>query len=366
MTSTSPVATFAPDYAVPPGATLTEWLEENGMTQAELATRIGLSAKALNQIVRGHVPLTQQTALRLEAVTGIPARTWNALEALYAEDKARLARTAALAERTEFLADMPVAALRKLGVLTAPARDKGATLAELLRFFGVADPDAWQRLWQSPQAAFRRSAAFTSQPGAVAAWLRLGELEAATREVHRYERAALLNVLPALRALTCEADPAVFVPQLERLCADAGVVVVFIPEVTGARCSGAARWLGGRPVVQLSLRHRSDDHLWFTLFHELGHVLLHPRGEVFIDDPTTVSGEHAEQEDEANAFARDLLIAPAEAAQLPQLKSLSDMTAFAQQLGISTGIVVGRLQREGHIGYQVGNGLKRRYVFRQP
>ena len=352
---------FRPDYAVPPGATLAEWLEENDMTQAELATRLSLSAKALNQIVRGHVPLSQDTALKLETVTGIPARTWNALEALYAEDKARLARDQSLADQVEFLREMPVAVLRQLGHVTRPATDQVGTLIEVLAFFGVADPDAWRKLWQSPQAAFRKSQTFSSQPGAVAAWLRLGELEAAGRSTGPYDKTKLQAALPRLRALTAEPDPTVFQPQLEQLCADAGVVVVFVEEVKGARCSGASRWIDGRPVVQLSLRYGSDDQMWFSLFHELAHVLLHGRGEVFID-ASGPSQEHSAQEGQANAFAGALLIPAEYDAELSRLRSLDDMRRFATRLGISPGIVVGRLQRDKLIDYNVGNGLKRRYI----
>jgi HTH-type transcriptional regulator / antitoxin HigA len=381
--------TFTPDYAVPPGAVLAEWLDEHSMTQADLARRAGLSAKAINQIIRGHVPLSQRTALSLESVTGVPARTWNALEALYAEDKARLDVRARLAGQVGFLSEMPVSALRRLGVLTAPARDKIATLTELLRFFGVADVAAWRATWESPRAAFRRSSAFVSTPGAVAAWLRMGELAAADERTGSFDETALRGALPRLRALTREGDPQIFVPALKQLCAAAGVVVVLVPEVTGARCSGATRWLAGRPVVQLSLRYGTDDQLWFSLFHELGHVLLHPRDEVFIDgagsadkqteqDGQTEQTEQAErgekaeqagrgdQEDQANTFAGELLIPPTDAAELPTLRTLPAIRAFAERLGIAEGIVGGRLQHDRVIGYRIGNDLKRRFRFTAP
>jgi HTH-type transcriptional regulator / antitoxin HigA len=358
---------FTPDYAVPPGATLAEWLDVRQMTQADLAVRVGLSTKAVNQIVRGHVPLSQKVALRLESVTGVPARTWNALEAVYREDVVRLQANADLVEQVDFLAEMPVSQLRKLGVLTAPARDKVGTLVELLRFFGVADVQAWRALWQSPQAVFRQSTAFVSQPGAVAAWLRMGELAALDEPADAFDALDLRAALPVLRDLTRAGDPQVFVPALKRICAEAGVVVVLVPEVTGARCSGATRWLRGRPVVQLSLRYRTDDQLWFSLFHELGHVLLHPRSEVFIDAAVDADDEPAVGrpglEHEANTFASDLLIPPAEAAELSAVRTLVAVREFAERLGIADGIVVGRLQHDQIVPYSFGNRLKRRFAF---
>lgn len=91
------------------------------------------------------------------------------------------------------------------------------------------------------------------------------------------------------------------------ICAGSGVAVVFVPEITGARCSGASRWAGGRSCSP-SLRYRSDDHPWFTFFHELGHMLLHGRKAVFIDDGSPANAERAAKEDEANRFAGELLI----------------------------------------------------------
>ena len=209
-----------------PGETIAEWLEEQCMTQAELANRISMSAKALNQMIRGHAPVTPETSLRLEAVTGIPARAWNGLQALYAEDTARLQRDARLAAQVSFLDDIPVKVLRERGLVTARARDQVAVLRQVYDFFGVAD--AWANLWQSSAAAYRQSPAFRANPGAVTVWLRLGDL----------------------RALTLEPDAQTFVPEMSPICSEAGVTVVFVPDVQGSRCSGAARWIAGRPWLE--------------------------------------------------------------------------------------------------------------------
>lgn len=354
---------FTPDYATPPGETLAEWLDEQSMSQVELATRLGMSPKVVNQIIHGIAPLSQDTALNLERITGIPARIWNSLEAYYREHLTRLESAKDLEDQVDWLAELPVSQLRKYGIVTAAPRDKPGQVRELLDFFKVASADAWRALWLAPNAAFRQSTAFTASPGAVAAWLRLGELAAEEIETEPFDAAALRRALPALRGLTREPDPRVFVPDLVRRCAAAGVAVVFVPEITGARCSGASRWLGGRPVVQLSLRHRTDDHLWFTLFHELGHVMLHGRKAAFVDDGSPVDPERAGKEDEANRFAADVLIPSRYNAELPTLKSLAAMRAFAERIGVSPGVVVGRLQNEGLVGYQIGNGLKRRFRF---
>ena len=79
MTS-SGVTWFQPDYVVAPGETLRARLDEIGLSQSDLAVRSGLSAKHVNQIVKGIAPITYETAMMLELVTGTPAGVWNKLE----------------------------------------------------------------------------------------------------------------------------------------------------------------------------------------------------------------------------------------------------------------------------------------------
>lgn len=354
------MSTFKPDWAVPPGVTIEEWLDENAMTQAELAQRLGLSAKALNQIIRGHASLSHETALRLEVVTGIPARTWNQFEAHWQEESQRLKRRANLSEWVDWVKQFPLDWLRATGAISATGHDRVAQVEQVLAFFGVATPEAWERLWAQPAAAFRRSTAFDATPTAVASWLRLGEIHAERIECGPFSPAALRAQLPRLRALS-RLEPSEYGAALVEQCAAVGVALVFVPEPKGARCSGAARWQRNRYIVQLSLRYKSDDHLWFSLFHELGHVLLHDRDDIFIEGLADGTDAQA-KEDQADQFARDLLIPTDQAPRLATLRSLAAMEAFASEIGVAAGVVVGRLQRERD-DYTVGNSLKKRLTF---
>ncbi|MHB0927651.1 MAG: HigA family addiction module antitoxin [Candidatus Nanopelagicales bacterium] len=353
---------FLPNYAVHPGEFISEWLEQRGMTQVELADRIALSTKQLNQIIRGHKPITQETALKLEAVTSIAARFWNSAQALYEEDVARIAGDAELTDHVSFLGQVPVAALRKAGhVSKSSLHDKLATLKEVLAFFGVAHPDAWERLWMAPAAAFRRSAAFAERPGATATWLRVGELAASGVDAPPFDANRLKAILPGLRSLSTMPAFDNMLANAKDLCAMAGVLLVVVPDIFGARCSGATRWIGGRPVVQLSMRFRKDDQFWFTLFHELGHVLLHPRNEVFIDEGVEDEARK-HMEAEADHFATETLIPSDVSVGLRELRSQDAIVRFAEHLEIAPGIVVGRLQHDGIVPHTHFNRLKRTYA----
>lgn len=349
---------YEPEQTLPPGTTLQEVLDDRGMTQADLATRTGLSTKHINQIIKGTAPVTPETTILLERATGVGAAVWANLEAAYQLDRSRAKETEKLRLDRDWLKVFPVTELIKRKWIKKCSSDID-TLREICNFFGVADKAAWEALWEQP-TAYRRSRVFTSDPGAVAAWLRIGELQAANVACEPFDKTALRDILDDLRSLTCEADPAVWSPQLHELCRRAGIAVVFEPEIRGARVVGAARWIQpDKALVQLSLRHKWSDIFWFTLFHEIGHLLLHSKKDVFINDP----GPHSGAELEADAFAAQHLIPRSFEARLGTLHTDGDVVAFAAELGIGPDIVVGRLQFEKRWPFTRGNNLKHRFVF---
>jgi hypothetical protein len=201
----------------------------------------------------------------------------------------------------------------------------------------------------------------------VASWLRQGEIEAQKYECKSYNAASFKASLNEIRALTLE-SPDVFEPRMKTLCSDAGVAVVFIPELPGTHVYGATRWLNSaKALMQLSLRGKSDDHLWFTFYHEAGHILLHGKRDVFIEAEDSRSGKATiiEKEAQADQFAQDSLIPSGEYEVFKQNGrfSLSAIKKFAIKLGLAPGIVVGRLQHDGLIPYSQGNSLKKRFGF---
>lgn len=348
------------DYAIPPGETLRELLDEQGMTQRELARRADLSPKHVNQLLHGLVPLSADVATRLERVTGVPARMWNNLEANYRSDLEGLRARRHLDDYGPWLFGLPVHNLVRRGILPKDPADKASRIDQMLSFFGVATVDAWEEVYAKLECAFRQSAAHEIKPGAVATWLRLGEIAARDVQCAPFDEKSLRASLAGLRTLTCE-SPEVFAPKMQAVCAACGVVVVFVAEVPGARASGATRWLTPqKALIQLSLRYKTDDHLWFTFFHEIGHVLLHGKTDVWIEDASTHQSDPREAE--ADRFARDLLIPRDAAAEFRRLRSVAAVQEFAARIGVAPGIVVGRLQHDEHWQPSHGNALKQRFT----
>ena len=349
---------YEPDLVLPPGDTLVEVLEERGMTQAELAARTGLSTKHINQIAKGRASITTETSLLLGRATGVAARVWSNLEIAYQEHEYRSKEAGRMDHDLEWLNGLPTKELVRRGRLEK-SESRLDQLAGVCTFFGVANRTAWEALWHKP-TAYRSSKAFSSNPGFVAAWLRIGEIEAASIECRPFDKRALTGSIDELRALTRDQDPETWWPKLVDTCAAVGVAVVAEPEIKGARINGATRWLTPRKaLVQLSLRHRWSDIFWFTFFHEIGHLLLHSKKDAFINDV----GAHSGLEQEADGFASRVLIPREHEADLAELTSIRDVVEFAERLDVAPGIVVGRLQHDKRWPYDRGNDLKQRFVF---
>jgi addiction module HigA family antidote len=357
---------FVPDYASVPGSTLLEVVESRGMSQAELAERTGRSKKHINEIIKGKQPITPETALQLERVLGVSAGFWNNRQREYEEALARAAERNRLSKHTGWVKNFPYRDMVKLGWVK-DTLDETERLTCLLSYFGVAGVPEWEARWSLVRADFRKSRAFKCSRYAVAAWLRAGERTAISVETRPYDETEFRAALKAIRATT-EKDVATFVPQVKSLCAKAGVALAFVPELVGTHTYGATQWLtSDKALIQLSLRGKTDDHLWFAFFHEAGHIIKHGKKDKFIEATGEMKTSDA-RESEADRFACDLLIPPAQYAAFVSIGDFTEraVRAFARKTGVAPGIVVGRLQHENKIPHSHHNALKRRLKWAEP
>lgn len=356
---------FRPDYAVPPGEVLALELEVRGMTQNELGLRTGLTPKHLISIAQGKSVITPETAVKFERALGMPAQYWLNLEMLYQETKARLADERKLQADLDWLTRFPLREMIKLGWLSKH-KDAKTQLVALLEFLGLAGVEQWVKLWRDElQVAYRQHTTHEIHDEAVSAWLRRGEIEAAAISCETYDKQRFREALDQVRSLT-RCAPDVFVPKMQALCAQAGVAVVFVPSLPKTGVSGATRWLSpAKALIQLSLRYKSNDHLWFTFFHEAGHILLHGKKELFLEG---LNGLDVSKEKEANDFAeRELIPQHAFAAWLKATSRLTKaaIADFANTIGIAPGIVVGQLQHKRLLPMTHCNDLKIKFEWVQ-
>ena len=344
---------FQPDYAVPPGWVLEERLEANGISQAEFARRCGRSPKFISDIIAGKAPVEAKTALQFEKVLGVSANIWLGIEKRYRLHQMREAEAREAEASEDWARSFPLNELVKRGVIRK-ASSAGEKVTELLTFFGVASIEAWTVRNETVAVAYRHSPSFESNSFALAAWLRLAEIEAEGQALKDFDRAAFMRALKQARQLTREKFPQAFV-EARQLCSEAGVALVCVKPLPKTPLSGAARWLSPRkPLIALSGRHGSDDQIWFSLFHEAAHILLHSKKGVYVDaDKNGDDGD--EEEAEANKWAANFLIPPPAWQRFldaDAYRSEDAIRSFAAEQDIAPGIVVGRLQHEGLLAWR--------------
>jgi HTH-type transcriptional regulator/antitoxin HigA len=361
---------YIADIPSHPGVTLLETLELKGMTQAELALRMGRPKKTINEIIKGKVAITPETALQLELALDIPATYWNTREQRYQEAIARLEQKEKLEEWLGWLEEIPYQELIAKKWLQNQS-DPIETLKEILRFFGVVSPEQWKMLWSERlNVAFRKSTAYSQSDFAVAAWLRKAELLASELDCEPYNEADFRQALYRIKDLTTEnPSPELYQDKIAEICRGAGVAFITLPKLSQARVFGASQWLSPRKaLIVISLYFKTDDIFWFTLFHEAAHLLLHSKKDTYIDLENNESYSTSEIEFEANQFARDLLIPQQALSEFVRTRNLTRqgqpfigpeaICEFASKLGVAPSIVVGRLQRDKILDYSYNNKLK--------
>lgn len=352
MTTSTAHRPFCPDYVHLPGQSLVDLLEERGLSQADLAERTGRPKKTINEIVKGKSAITPETALQFERVLGMPASYWNNLEQLYRSALARHEEKERLRQHVSWLAKFPVAEMIKRGWIEDRA-DKVELLQRLLSYFGVASPAAWDDLWSigKEAAAFRRQKKEDADVALTATWLRQGELYGKAIHCEPFDAVRFRAALSEIRELTSRADTQAAYETARDICAKAGVAFVVVQEFPRLGVFGATRWLSqDRALIQVSLHYKRADQFWFSFFHEAGHILLHGKREIFVEEART---QKDRSEEEADKFAADLLIPPQAYAAFTAANDFSRgaIVAFANQLKIAPCIIVGRLQREKWIGF---------------
>jgi len=347
---------FCPNWVSPPGDTIADILAERGLSEAEFSDLIGSSREKASDLLQGRIPITISIARQLEHVVGGSVEFWMSRDFQYRQDSSRLHQA-----DEQWLNELPIGDMVKFGWIR-PAPRPSDEMRACLKFFGVESVQDWHELVArlSEAVAFRTSTSFESHPGAVAAWLRQGELVGEAIKCKAWSSNRFGEVLSTVRSLTREKDPGRFTPKLKELCATAGVAVAIVRAPNGCRASGATRFLSPKKaLLQLSFRYLSDDHFWFSFFHEAAHLLLHGDKRLFLegtDIPIT------KEEEEANRFAEDMLVPPGlRLAMLSLPLNGRKVIRFARKLGISPGIVVGQLQHYKKIDLHQLNGLKRRF-----
>ena len=353
---------YNPDYVIHPGEYLEEILESREIKKRDFAERIGLSVKAVSQIINGKALYSPDVALMLEKTMNISAEIWMNLADAYQLFEAREKERIHLeTEKTKsWVSRFPTADLKRMGLI--PNARKTEVLADgILRFLNVSSPEVWDKYNQKKAVAYRKSDKFKESEESTAVWLRIAEKEAEEIEVENFDRGIFKKILSEIREFTV-LTPDEFYPRMVGLCRSAGVALVLVPELKVTHISGAACWLSQyKAMIAISLRYKTNDNFWFTFFHEAAHILLHGKKNIYIDIKEEGTSK---EEKEANDFAGEILIPEKEYQRFIQQNQFFEnhIKTFSQEINMHPGVVVGRLQHDGKIEHNWHNGLKEKYI----
>lgn len=338
--------------ATPPGATIKEQLNDRKMSQKEFAARMDMSEKHISKLINGEVQLTPEVAVRLEIVLGAPAKFWNNLEAIYREKLIKVAAENAMDKDEALAKQLPYNEMAKFGWIPE-TRDSKEKVMNLRKYFEVVELSLLENK-QITRIACRGLAVTEKGDFALLAWVQEAKIKARNIETSPINMKELIRIIPEIRTMTV-LKPKEFCPKIKRMLAECGIALVFLPHLKGSFLQGASFMDGNKIVVGLTARGKDADKFWFSLFHELAHIILGHTGQM---DGTT-----DQDEKDADIWARDTLISEEAFEEFREKSNFSaaSIRAFAKRMGIAPGIVVGRLQNEGCITHSMMNDLKEHY-----
>lgn len=350
----------AADWFSKPGDAICALMHRRGVTADVLAGHLDGGLDEVRGLLNGSSCINDRSSAVLSELLGGSPSFWLRRQENFEQALARALHSAA-EQAEDWLDHVPMPRSRgRRATSTDAIRDE---LRRRMLFYSVPTLASWEQRYGRicTDTHFRRSMSFVPQDSAVLLWLRRGELEVDMVHTRSWSPEKLRERLDQIRQLTKINHPSRFLPKLRSLCAEAGVAVVVVKTPMGCHASGATRLVSpDKAMMLLSFRHRADDQFWFTVFHEIGHLLLHG-AETFVDGDETPN-DHLEQE--ANDFARQCIIPPDREAEFLGLKANRNaIIRFSVSLGIAPGLTVGQMQHRSMIEHSQMNFLKRRWAW---
>jgi addiction module HigA family antidote len=346
---------YAPQSISHPGLSLAEKLEEMGMGVKEFSVRVNKPEKTIIAVTKGKSSITPDMAVKFEDVLNIPAGFWLKRQHRYDEYMARVKKEESILQAIDWVKKFPYAKMASLGWVPA-TRKVNEKAANLFNFFKVSDHQAWESYYynQELKVSFRISLAHTNEAMAVAAWLRQGELQAEKLSVPDYDAGKLKKSLSQIKSIMAS-HPEDFFQELCEVCKDAGVKVVYTPCLPKAPIHGCTRWIGDTPLIQLSARYNANDKFWFTLFHEIGHILLHGKKYISIEN-INYSDQDIEKEEEADRFAVEHTFSEREEEEVLNSIPLNPdkLRFFAKKFNTHPAMIIGRFHHKRLVPYSIG------------
>ena len=349
------------ELIIHPGETIADVLEDRGISQAELAASTGVSPAYVSNVIAGKKDISSKFAFALEYALGVPKSFWINLQANYDAEllEATEEQTITDEERTarEALKDI-VKFLRQKGKMPVGEK-KDDSIISLRKALKVSNVVNVRNM--VPAGAFRMSSAVNVDPFVLGAWIRLCQIADEKREVENtFNPDDVDELINELKTVMIHREVDVQ-EELRNIFAKYGIDFSVVRNYRGAPVHGyVAPKSDGSYQMVVTIRNAYADIFWFSIFHELGHIV---NGDIskranFVDD-----GRDIEKEKAADEFARNRLISEKAYQSFVDRNNfgIESIKRFAATQKVMPYIVIGRLQKEKILDYRLYSNYKLRY-----
>jgi len=323
-----------------PGYYIKEIIDDSGLTQADFARRLGTTPKNISVLVRGEQALSVDIANRLSRMLGTSISYWMNLQQVYDELNAEFMRLKDLEMERDTFKLIDYKYFRDYLGFPDLARNVDKQIDMVRSFLSVASLTVLEE--QDLAVDFRSYKEEQSRSNIVNSnvMLQIAINETLKSDIPRFDKKRFEDCLDFVLSQTMNHKS--FLSEIKEVFGEAGVNLVVLPNLKNSGINGATKRVNGRVMIFVNDRRHYEDTFWFTLFHEIGHVL---NGNL---------GATSEKEAEADKFASRKLIPEKEYIDfIATCDSYNEknIKTFADSIDRDPGIVLGRLLIDKKVAY---------------
>ena len=345
-----------------PGYYINEIIEDMEISQDEFAKRLDVTGKTISKLVNGKIDLSEDIAMKLSIMLGTDIKTWLNIQQTYTEKCLEIEKLKHINEEIRLAKMIDYGYFVKLGVVQN-VKSAIEKVKELCAYFKVSSLNVL--LEEDFLVNYRTGISVVEEKNLInsKAWLQTAINVGKSIDTKIFDVKKLRKSLPEIRSMTIK-DPSEFIPRLTEIFKDCGISFVLLPSLKNAGINGAVKWINPEKVIlAMNDRRNYADTFWFSLFHEIKHV-LQQKLKITIINGTNQMMHSIDKvlEQEADIFARNYLIPPKNYDKFTK-KSFTEesIQCFSKSIGIHGGIVVGRLQKDGLVTFYQFNKFKEKY-----
>lgn len=341
-----------------PGYYLKEMVEESGLTQEDYAKRLGTTPKNLSILIRGEQNLSIDIATKLSRMYGTTINYWLNLQQTYDAMRAEFLSNEELKKEREVFKLLDYKYFRDNFGLPNLPRKTDEQIKCVREFLSIASLSVLREI--DLAVSFRSYSDNLSLSNIVNAnaMVQIAINKALKAETVKFNKKKFEDAVDF--ALTQTRNHEGFLPVVKKAFNNAGVVLIVLPNLKNSGINGATKKVDGKILLMVNDRRHFADTFWFTLFHEIGHIMNGDYGITFKDNKN-------ESEDEADLYAQQRLIPQKQYEEFTNSHSVFDertICQFAELINQDPGIVYGRLQNDGKIDFTehvLSEKLRHRY-----